>query len=324
MAAVGMALSYYQRSISSSKRLKEIFSQTTDVPSPSLPFGPLASSNTQIKGQVEFRNLTFAFPGTTETVLRGITLRVEAGERIAIVGSIGAGKSALLSLLPRLYPIQRGMLWIDDVDINDWPLELLRRHVGYVSQDLFLFNESILENVAFGLHEWVESGGPCAKPHEKPHDRIEEAARIACVHEEISELENAYKTDLGERGINLSGGQKQRLTIARALAKQPSILVLDDALSSVDVQTEDKIMHALKSRPGRNTEFIAAHRLSTVRDADRILVIKNGSIIEEGNHSKLIKNIYGEYSKFYEQQQIREKLEEDLEEDLENYENELS
>jgi ATP-binding cassette subfamily B protein len=301
MAALGMAFSFYQRSITSSDRLKEIFSQTTDVPSPEA----IPPVLTTMHGKVEFRNLSFRFPGTSEPALSEISLAIEPGERVAFIGAIGAGKSALLSLLPRLYPVERGMLFVDGIDVNNWPLDELRRQVGYVSQDVFLFSESVLENVAFGLHEWSTSGPPVAS--------IEEATQLAAVHQDVLGLLSSYKTRLGERGVNLSGGQKQRLTIARALAKKPAILVLDDALASVDVQTEEKILQGLADRPGRNTEIIAAHRISTVRGADKIVVLENGRIRQVGKHSELIADRRGTYRQFYEQQQLQEELKQALE-----------
>jgi len=308
MTAVGMAVSYYQRSISSSDRLKNIFSVSTDVPSPlnSAPLSP------KTQGKIEFRNLTFKFPDSgfsarEKLTLSGINLVVEPGERVAFVGAIGAGKSAILALVPRLYPVQNGMLWIDGVDINHWPIQELRKRVGYVGQDVFLFSESIFENIAFGLHEQVLQGGA--------QTMVEQAAGIACVHDEIRGLPWGYQTRLGERGLNLSGGQKQRLTIARALAKQPPILVLDDALSSVDVHTEEKILQSLKVRSGKNTELISSHRISTIQNADQIVVLREGRVVQKGTHAQLMQFRGGEYWRFYEQQQLKE--------DLENYQNDL-
>jgi ATP-binding cassette subfamily B multidrug efflux pump len=311
MAALGMALSFYQRSVTSSDRLKETLAQKTDVPnsdhSAEAFSNLLRTQEGQGWGRVEFRNLSFKFPGSSHAALSDINLMVEPGERIAFVGTIGAGKSALLSLLPRLYPVDRGMLFIDGLDVNDWPVQELRKRVGYVSQDIFLFSESVTENVAYGLHEWSNSSTPIAMPVVS----IEEATQLAAVHQDVLGLVGSYKTRLGERGVNLSGGQKQRLTIARALAKKPSILVLDDALSSVDVQTEEKILKGLAGRPGRNTEIIAAHRISTVKGATRIVVLENGKINQMGTHEELIADRQGAYRKFYQQQQLKE--------DLENY-----
>ena len=190
------------------------------------------------------------------------------------------------------------MLKLDGVDVNDWPLEELRKQVGYVSQDLFLFSETVSDNIAYGLAEAMGE-----------HTLIEGSTRLACVHEDVLGLTESYRTRVGERGVNLSGGQKQRLTIARAIIKKPSVLVLDDALSSVDVQTEEKILRGLRERPGRNTELIAAHRISTIRDADRIVVLEAGAIIQQGTHQKLINERSGLYWRFYEQQRLKEDLE---------------
>jgi ATP-binding cassette subfamily B protein len=308
MAALGMAVSMYQRSVTSSERLKEVFGQSTDVPdAPALPKGGV-----QLLGRVEFRNLTFKFPGTERPVLEDITLTIEPGERIAFIGAIGGGKSALLSLLPRLYPVERGMLFIDGVDVNDWPLSELRKSVGYVSQDVFLFSESVIENIAYGMHEWKIESGRVAS--------IEEATQLASVHEDVLGLTSSYKTRLGERGVNLSGGQKQRLTIARALAKKPRILVLDDALSSVDVQTEESILRSLANRSGRNTEVIAAHRISTIQDSDRIVVLEGGRIRQIGKHAELIADRRGAYRRYYEQQRHQQELKDDLEHYVEKLE----
>lgn len=302
MAALGMAVNYYQRSVSSSYRLKEIFKLTTDVPDAARPILPK-----KYRGHVEFKDLSFRFPSDPKMVLQNINLTVEPGERVAIVGTIGSGKSAMLSMFPRLYPIDRGMLMIDGVDVNDWPLEELRRQIGYVSQEIFLFSDTVMENVGFGLHEWLEQNDS--------GEAIEEATETAGVHEEIVSLSAAYRTRLGERGVSLSGGQRQRLTIARALAKKPSILVLDDALSSVDVQTEERILKALMNRSGRNTEIIAAHRISTVKDADKIVVLSQGKIVQLGTHQQLASQRSGAYWRFLESQQLKE--------DLESYENEI-
>ena len=193
------------------------------------------------------------------------------------------------------------MLFVDGIDVNDWPLEELRRRVGYVSQDVFLFSESVVENVAYGMHEWKIESGRVAS--------IEEATQLASVHEDVLGLASSYKTRRVERGVNLSGGQKQRLTIARALAKKPAILVLDDALSSVDVQTEEKILRSLAERPGRNTEIIAAHRISTIQDANRIVVLEGGKIRQIGTHRDLIADRRGAYRRYYDQQRLKEELE---------------
>ncbi|OFZ18270.1 MAG: hypothetical protein A2X94_07475 [Bdellovibrionales bacterium GWB1_55_8] len=301
MAAIGVALSFYQRAVSSSKRLKAVLNESSDVSDRSEVMAVMPKGAWKTPGGVEFRNLGFRFPGNSIEVLKDVSLRIEPGERVAFIGAIGAGKSALLSLLPRIYAVSDGMLFIDGIDVNRWPVEELRRQVGFVSQDVFLFSETVSENVAFGLCEWMERDSEKAV--------VEKATQLAAVHDDVVGLISSYRTRLGERGINLSGGQKQRLSIARALVKQPSILVLDDVLSSVDVQTEEKILQGLRSRPGRNTEIVAAHRISTVRDADRIVVLENGTIRQQGTHQQLLADARGAYRIFYEQQQLKEDLE---------------
>jgi ATP-binding cassette subfamily B multidrug efflux pump len=184
-----------------------------------------------------------------------------------------------------------------------------------VSQDVFLFSESVTENVAYGLHEWASAGPPITS--------IEEATQLASVHQDMLGLVSSYKTRLGERGVNLSGGQKQRLTIARALAKRPTVLVMDDALSSVDVQTEEKILKGLANRPNRNTEIIAAHRISTVKEANKIVLLDGGFVRQVGTHEELIADRRGAYRKFYEQQQLQEKLKGELEDYAEKLDIEL-
>jgi ATP-binding cassette subfamily B protein len=299
MAALGMAISYYQRSVTSGERLQEIFTGRSDVPDrarTSLPETFTPGGAWKTAGRVSFRNLSFRFPRTERVVIRNLSLEIEAGERVAFIGAIGAGKSALLSLLPRLYPIEDGMLFVDGVDVNLWPLAELRKQVGYVSQDVFLFSETVTENVAYGLSEsWSE-------------EDVVNATNLASVHEDVLGLTGSYGTRLGERGVNLSGGQKQRLSIARALAKLPSILVLDDALSSVDVQTEEKILAGLRARAGRNTEIISAHRISTIRDANRIVVLGDGAIRQMGTHEQLLEDRRGEYRRFYEEQRLKDDL----------------
>lgn len=312
MTAIGMAIAFFQRSIVSADRMKEVLAEATDTPvdaRPELPAGAVPGGAWRTPGRIELRDLAFRFPRTEKLALSGIRLSIEPGERVAFVGAVGAGKSALLSLLPRIYPVADGMLFIDGIDANRWPLDELRRQVGYVGQEVFLFSESVVENVAFGMHEWRLAG---AAAQLQP-TQIQEYTALANVHDDVLGLTEGYGTHLGERGVNLSGGQKQRLTIARALAKQPSILVLDDALSSVDVQTEERILRSLRARPGRNTEIIAAHRISTVKDADRIVVLDGGVIRQVGTHAQLITDRRGAYRRFYEQQRLKEDLDQFIE-----------
>jgi ATP-binding cassette subfamily B protein len=311
MTAVGLSITYYQRAVASSKRMKELFAEKSNVPEPEHPVLPATwkpgapNAPWKTEGRLEFRNLHFRYPGTEAHALHGVSFTVEPGQRVALVGSIGSGKSALLGLVPRLYPVERGMLLIDGVDVGDWPLETLREQVGYVSQEIFLFSETVTENVAYGLAASMLS----RESETRVRLPVEEATKLSSVHEDVLNLVEGYGTRLGEGGVNLSGGQKQRLTIARAIAKQPAILVLDDALSSVDTRTEEGILRGLRARPGRNTELIAAHRISTIRDADRIIVLEHGRVRQAGTHDELLQERDGIYRRFHEQQRLKEDLE---------------
>jgi ATP-binding cassette subfamily B multidrug efflux pump len=296
MVALGFAASIYQRSVASSARLKEVLSQATNILPSKSPRRPERAG----AGHVEIRNLTFTFPGTTTEVLRNISLTIEPGMRAAFVGRIGSGKSALFSILPRIYPAPAGTVFVDGVAIEEWPLEELRAQIGFVSQEVFLFSETVFENIGFGIH---------GRPAAEREVIIKAAARLAAVDADLLALPKGYATLLGERGVNLSGGQKQRVSLARAIATEPSILILDDALSAVDVKTEELILSGLRNRPRRNTEIIAAHRISTVKEADRIFVLEKGEIAEAGTHLDLIRRKSGIYAQFYEEQRLKEDLE---------------
>ncbi len=298
MMALGLAASSYQRALASSTRLNEIFSQSSPILPPSDP----RRSEGGMRGGIEIRNLNFSFPDDPEhrLVLRNLSLTIEPGMRCAFLGRIGSGKSALFSLLPRLYPAPVGTIWIDGIPVEEWDLEELRSQIGFVSQDVFLFSDPVEDNIGFGK---------LPPTSESREELITASARIAAVDDEIRGLPLGYRTLLGERGVNLSGGQKQRISLARALATNPAILMLDDALSAVDVRTEEKILSALRSRPRRPTELVAAHRISTVQQADRIFVLEKGELVEEGKHSELIRRPSGIYAKFYEEQRLKEDLE---------------
>lgn len=306
MTAVGLSVTFYQRAVAGSNRLKEVLREKTDIPEPEVPILPSEKQLTPRKtwrtqGGIEFKNLSFSFPGSKNLVLKNISFKVEPGTRVALVGAIGSGKSSLLNLIPRLYPAPKGTVFVDGIDVNDWPIKDLRDQIGYVSQDTFLFSETVFENVAFGLFNWM---------HQTDRQgAVLDATGRAAVHPDILRLEKAYDTELGERGMNVSGGQRQRLTIARALATEPPVLILDDALSAVDTETEEVILHGLKNRSRRNTEIMAAHRISTVKSADRIYVLHQGEIIQQGSHEELLRQKSQLYWRFYESQRLKAEVE---------------
>jgi len=304
MTAIGMSLAMYQRAVASSERLKEVLRQETDVPdtvSPEFPIGHVPGGPWKTAGKIEIRGLNFTFPKAKTPALLDVRLVVEPGARVAFVGSIGSGKSALLSAIPRVYPCDAGQVFIDGIDINRWSLAELRAQIGYVSQEVFLFSESVSANVGFGYRHLAQEA--------LPHPLVEKFSLNAAVHEDVLRLEKGYATRVGERGVSLSGGQKQRISVARALLREPSILILDDAFSSVDVQTEDSILRGLRARAGRNTELLAAHRISTVRDSDHIVVMERGKIAEQGTHGQLLAKHGGIYWRFNEQQRLQADLE---------------
>lgn len=250
-----------------------------------------------VRGEVEFRNLTFTYPGGREPVLRDVALTVPAGGSLGIVGGVGSGKSTLAALLIRLYPVERGMIFIDGRDINDWPLEALRGGISLVFQESFIFSDSISENVAFGSIE-APSG----------EAEILDVANWAHLHADIEQFPERYQTLLGERGINLSGGQKQRLALARALIRNPRMLIVDDALSAVDTHTEAEILESLRRVARHRTTLVISHRLSTLSWADRIIVLDDGRVAESGTHGELLA-LDGVYADLYARQQLEQQVE---------------
>ncbi len=230
---------------------------------------------TEIKNEIVFDNVRFIYPGTRKKVLDDINFRVKKGELVAIVGKSGAGKTTMVDMLPRFYKPVSGSIFIDGIDVNDVTLESLRKNIGIVSQDIILFNETVMDNIALGKSDATE-------------EEIKEAAKAAYAHDFIKEMLHGYDTIIGERGIRLSGGQKQRISIARALLKNPPILILDEATSSLDTASEIIVQKALDNLMTNRTTFVIAHRLSTVRKADKILVLDKGKIIETGTHEELL------------------------------------
>jgi ATP-binding cassette subfamily B protein len=249
----------------------------------------------RITGAIEFRNLTFLY-GNHE-VLSGISFTISAGETVAIVGATGSGKSTLVSLLPRLHNPPRGTVFIDGRDVRDIPLPELRGAIGFVPQEPFLFSDTLAENVALGV----------PRPNGQHPERIEAAATVAQLDKDVRDFPQGYDTVVGERGITLSGGQKQRVAIARAVVIDPRILILDDALSAVDTYTEEEILSRLRRVMKERTSIIISHRISTVRDADQIIVLEDGKLVEKGGHEELIRR-GGIYAELYKKQLLEEEL----------------
>jgi len=306
MIALGWVTNIFQRGAASMGRLNYILTAKPQIDDRYAK----VPSGTAIEGEIEFRNLTFTYPtsisgngnkgadghgGEARPVLKNINLRIPSGSTLAIVGPTGSGKTTLAALIARLWEAPDGEILIDGRPIREWPLETLRRAIGYVPQDTYLFSETVGENIAFGLGT-----------HEP--EQIMEAADIACLGTDVQDFAARYETMVGERGITLSGGQKQRSAIARAVIRDPRILILDDSLSAVDTQTEEKILGRLRGVMQGRTTILIAHRTSTVRDADQIVVVKDGAIIESGTHDELLERA-GYYADLYQKQLLEEELE---------------
>jgi len=288
--ALGWVVGIFQQGAASMERINVIID--TD---PEIKDDEQTGSKSSITGKIEFKNLTFSYPVASEPVLKNISFDIEAGKILAVVGRTGSGKTSILNLLNRIHDPPRDTVFIDDVDIREIPLETLRKNIGYVPQETFLFSDTITENIIFGN---VTAG----------REEIETAARIAQIHESIIDFPDQYDTVLGERGINLSGGQKQRISISRAIIRDPGILLLDDALSAVDTITEEKILDQLKVVMKNRTCIWISHRISAIRNADKIIVVDNGQIAEEGTHQELL-IVGGIYAELFEKQRLEESLE---------------
>ena len=289
MIALGWVINIFQRGMASMGRMNTIMSSE-----PAIRDTDETLDIDSIDGEIEFRDLTFSYGASSQPALEGINLHIEPGQTVAFVGAVGSGKSTLMNLIPRLLDAPPGQVLIDGRPIREIPISVLRSSIGYVPQETFLFSETVADNIAFGVEKATA-------------EEIERAATEAGIAEDILEFPKGFDTLVGERGITLSGGQKQRTAIARALIRRPRILILDDALSSVDTYTEERILGYLRRIMIGRTSLIVSHRVSTVKDADLIVVLEDGAIAERGTHDSLIAR-GGLYAELYEKQLLEEEL----------------
>ena len=286
VTALGWITSIIQRASASQKRINEFLDEKTDIVS-------RQNKKLNISGKIEFRNVSFRYPDTGIVCMDNISFKINAGESLGIIGSTGSGKSTVANSILRLFDVENGKILLDDCEIKDLDITNFRRQIGYVPQDVFLFSDTIENNILFGTED-------------KKFKDVEEASRNADLIRNINSFPNKYKTKVGERGITLSGGQKQRVSIARAIIKNPKILILDDCLSAVDTKTENVILENLKSIMSNTTSIIISHRISSVKLAKKILVIEEGKIIEKGTHKELL-STKGHYFNLYNNQIEEEK-----------------
>jgi len=281
VASLGWTSSLLQRAEASQKRINEFLSTETNIVSEK-------ELVRDIKGKVEFRNVSFTYPDTGINALKDISFVISPGESLAIIGTTGSGKSTVSALVSRLYDVRGGQILVDDIPITHYSLNSLRNQIGYVPQDVFLFSDTIFQNIGFGIKE----------PDE---DKVIQAAKDADVYKSIIEFPQGFNTRLGERGITLSGGQKQRVSIARAIVREPRILMLDDALSAVDTKTENNILNSMKRIMQDRTTIIISHRVSSAKLANKIIVLNDGYVVEEGTHDFLLSRD-GVYKELFDKQ----------------------
>ena len=287
VAVVGWVTSMVQQAEASQARINEFLKEIPEIQNTN-------TFSSELNGNVTFKNVTFTYDDTNITALKNINFTVKSGETLAILGKTGSGKSTIIELISRLYDTKIGSVLLDEIPIKEVNLNAVRSQIGFVPQDPFLFSESIEENIKFGKEGATK-------------EEIISAAKNADVHDNIINFPNGYKTILGERGVTLSGGQKQRISIARAIIKEPKILIFDDCLSAVDTETEEKILSNLEIISKNITTFIVSHRVSSAKKADKIIVLNDGEIIQKGTHNDLI-HIEGYYKNLYEQQLLEKKI----------------
>ncbi|MCW8897071.1 MAG: ABC transporter ATP-binding protein/permease [Flavobacteriales bacterium] len=287
VTAIGWVSSIIQRASASQERINEFLNTKSKIKNPT-------DKIEEVKGDIEFNNVSFTYPESGINALKNVSFKVKQGETLAIVGRTGSGKSTVVNLLLRNYDLNEGAILIDNKNIKEINLNHFRENVGYVPQDVFLFSDTIENNIAFGYKNRLPE-----------KEIIEQAAKDAVIYASIKEFDKGFKTRVGERGVTLSGGQKQRISIARAIIKSPKILIFDDCLSAVDTETEDAILNNLKRVMENKTSIIVSHRVSTVRNADKIVVLEEGKMVEFGTHNELL-NAKGAYYKMHEKQLMEE------------------
>ena len=287
--ALGQVINILQRGAASMDRINLILDEDPEIVETENPIV------TDINGYIQFKDVSFKYPNSNNYALSNINFTIEKGQTLAILGRTGSGKSTIADLLLRLYDIQEGSILIDNLEIKDLEFKTLRENIGYVPQDNFLFSETIKDNIAFAFDNNIQE------------EQVFQAAKMAEVYDNIVEFPKSFNTILGERGVTLSGGQRQRSSIARALIKEPPILILDDSLSAVDTETEESILNNLDSFISNTTTIIISHRVSTIQNADEIIFLDNGSIVERGTHDELL-NLNGFYKDLYEKQLLEEKI----------------
>jgi len=314
LISLGWVINLIQRGEVSMGRLNKVFNMRPEIKEPDKPV-----QLERLTGSISFKNISFGYPGhasyetyeagnkpETNLVLKNISFDISAGTRTGIVGFTGSGKSSLVNLIPRLYDMQEGSIFIDGIDIRKFPLKVLREGISYVTQDAFIFSKTIRENIIFGKEEEL-----LRLPANELDEKILLASGLSHLHDDVINFPDGYSTLVGERGITLSGGQKQRLAIARAIITDPKILILDDSFSNIDTNTEEMILADLKQKAANLTVIIVSHRISTIKDSDLIIVLDEGEIVETGTHRELLKKC-SIYQRLYKRQQLSDELHEEL------------